>query len=33
MIPGVMGIKDYTYDESKKDRLWELTLQVLGLED
>lgn len=33
LIPGVMGVKDYVYDEAKEERLWKLTLEMLGLED
>lgn len=26
------GVKKYAYDEEKENRLWELTLQMLGIE-
>ncbi|KAI0407178.1 putative oxidoreductase,short chain dehydrogenase [Xylaria palmicola] len=31
LIPGVMGVKDYAYDEAKENKTWELTLKTLGL--
>ncbi|GAW14463.1 hypothetical protein ANO14919_038660 [Xylariales sp. No.14919] len=30
-IPGIKGVMDYAYDESKENRLWELTLKTLDL--
>ncbi|KAK5637147.1 hypothetical protein RRF57_012859 [Xylaria bambusicola] len=30
-MPNLMGIKEYIHDESKEDKLWELTLKTLGL--
>ncbi|KAI9168057.1 Oxidoreductase calI [Paramyrothecium foliicola] len=31
LMPGLAGVKDYAYDEAKENRLWELTLNTLGL--
>ncbi|KAI1426557.1 putative oxidoreductase,short chain dehydrogenase [Xylaria sp. FL1777] len=31
LVPGVIGVKDYAYDESKENKLWELTLKTLNL--
>ncbi|KAI0508924.1 short chain dehydrogenase [Xylaria bambusicola] len=30
-MPNLMGIKEYIHDESKENKLWELTLKTLGL--
>jgi hypothetical protein len=31
LFPGVMSVKDYTYDEAKDNELWELILKTLYL--
>ncbi|KAI0188396.1 putative oxidoreductase,short chain dehydrogenase [Astrocystis sublimbata] len=31
LVPGVKGVKDYAYDETKENKLWELTLKTLSL--
>jgi NAD(P)-dependent dehydrogenase (short-subunit alcohol dehydrogenase family) len=33
LVPGLLGVKDYAYDEGKEERLWELTLETLGLKE
>jgi NAD(P)-dependent dehydrogenase (short-subunit alcohol dehydrogenase family) len=32
LVPSISGVKDYAYDESKEDRLWDFTLKILKLD-
>ncbi|KAK9782796.1 hypothetical protein SCAR479_01139 [Seiridium cardinale] len=32
LVPTVMGVKDFAFDEAKEEKLWEYTLEALGLE-
>ncbi|KAL2683444.1 hypothetical protein Neosp_007914 [[Neocosmospora] mangrovei] len=32
LVPFTRGVEDYAYDEAKEDRLWSLTLELLGLQ-
>ncbi|PYI03859.1 NAD(P)-binding protein [Aspergillus sclerotiicarbonarius CBS 121057] len=33
ITPGMSGVKSYAYDDGKEARLWELTLQILGINE
>ncbi|KAH8676226.1 putative oxidoreductase,short chain dehydrogenase [Xylariales sp. PMI_506] len=33
LVHTLVGVKDYAYDEAKEERLWRLTLDILGLKE